>query len=231
MTEPTRYLTKIACRRALKGDANAIIRIHKFLESEGIINFGLSPTGSLDFERPVLQKTPSPASRARELPNPNTNPDPIDPEGPNSNSLVYNVTTRVLSKTYRSFCVKCGVTCGMVWFQSKHGTSESCVCEKCYSKTTELERQEYEKMDICKRIQAEGAARNKLNWSVDENYKMIEAVTEKDATWESMYQKMGQKRTKEDIVFHFLQFPMTNFDPRKKPPEAKLAVTLQSYVL
>lgn len=30
-SNPTRYLTKIACRRVLKGDANAILRIHRFL--------------------------------------------------------------------------------------------------------------------------------------------------------------------------------------------------------
>lgn len=194
-SDSTRYLTKIACRRALKGDANAILRIHNFLESEGIINFGLAPGGSFDFEYPSVRKTPTSLLHRHPLPPKEPAPE-SEPEQPNSNSLVYSITARILSKAYRSFCVKCGVTCGMVWFQSKHGTSESCVCEKCQSKMSDPEKQEYDRMDISRRIQAEGAARNKLNWSVEENFKMIEAVTEKDASWESMYMKMGQKRTK-----------------------------------
>lgn len=53
---PDRYLTKIACRRVLKGDANAIMRVHRFLEQEGLINFGLNPSGNLLFDANSLNK-------------------------------------------------------------------------------------------------------------------------------------------------------------------------------
>lgn len=40
---PTEYLTATACRRALVGDACAIIRVHAFLEKWGFINFEVDP--------------------------------------------------------------------------------------------------------------------------------------------------------------------------------------------
>lgn len=39
---------------------------------------------------------------------------------------------------------------------------------------------------------------------------MIEAISENRATWSSLYDKMGYKRTKEDIIANFLQFPILN---------------------
>ena len=69
-----------------------------------------------------------------------------------------------------------------------------------------------------KRITSDNSQRSKLNWSLEENYKMIDALVEKDATWNSMFQKMGKKRTKEDIIFHFLQFPIVNHNLREKIP-------------
>ena len=40
---PTIYLTGTACRRHLSGDVCAILRLHKFLEKWGLINFKLDP--------------------------------------------------------------------------------------------------------------------------------------------------------------------------------------------
>ena len=40
---PSIYLTGTACRRHLSGDVNAILRLHKFLERWGLINFKLEP--------------------------------------------------------------------------------------------------------------------------------------------------------------------------------------------
>jgi hypothetical protein len=41
---PLEYLTATSCRRALVGDACAIIRIHAFLEKYGLINFEVDPS-------------------------------------------------------------------------------------------------------------------------------------------------------------------------------------------
>lgn len=40
---PEAYLTATACRRALAGDACAILRVHEFLEHWGLINFNVEP--------------------------------------------------------------------------------------------------------------------------------------------------------------------------------------------
>ncbi len=71
---------------------------------------------------------------------------------PSSESLIFSATTRILSKNYRSFCIKCGLVCGMVMFQRKNATSESCICDGCYVQLDEPEKAEYEKNDIAKRI-------------------------------------------------------------------------------
>lgn len=128
-----------------------------------------------------------------------------------SESLIFSATSRILSKNYRSFCIKCGLPCGMVMFQRKQATSESCLCDECYVHLTEPEKGEYDRTDIIKRIVGESSLnKNRSSWTVEENYKMIEAMAEKNTTWESLYEKMGSKRTKEDIAFHFLQFPIIN---------------------
>ena len=36
---PNNYLSATTCRRHLTGDANAVMRVHAFLEKHGIINF------------------------------------------------------------------------------------------------------------------------------------------------------------------------------------------------
>ena len=67
-SSPERYLTKIACRRVLKGDVNAILRIHHFLEEQGIINFGLSPTGGGLFDINTVNKCAELTLQTRKLP-------------------------------------------------------------------------------------------------------------------------------------------------------------------
>lgn len=41
--QPDMYLTATACRRHLSGDACAILRVHQFLETHGLINFQVRP--------------------------------------------------------------------------------------------------------------------------------------------------------------------------------------------
>lgn len=50
--DPSRYLSKIACRRILHGDAASILRIYSFLQKEGIINRGqINSKGSLFYKK------------------------------------------------------------------------------------------------------------------------------------------------------------------------------------
>lgn len=60
---------------------------------------------------------------------------------------------------------------------------------------------------------------------------MIEGLAEPNATWSSLYDRMGNKRTKEDIIFHFLQFPIVNVKTQDKPPAARAEPTVQEKVL
>ena len=51
-----RFLTKISCRRILRGDVNAIMRIHEFLQKHGIINFSLNYDGNYSFKTNTFSK-------------------------------------------------------------------------------------------------------------------------------------------------------------------------------
>ena len=53
---PKRYLTFVSCRRVLRGDVSCLLKIYKFLVSEGIINYGLSPDGNYNFKGMSLDK-------------------------------------------------------------------------------------------------------------------------------------------------------------------------------
>lgn len=48
--QPDTYLTATACRRHLSGDVCAIMRIHQFLEKQGLINFNVRPD-----EKPIAK--------------------------------------------------------------------------------------------------------------------------------------------------------------------------------
>lgn len=41
---PKNYLTQTACRTAIRGDVNAVMRVHAFLEHHGVINFNYKPS-------------------------------------------------------------------------------------------------------------------------------------------------------------------------------------------
>lgn len=53
---PKKYLTKISCRKILRGDANAISRIHTFLEKYGIINYCIGIDGNYNFKVSSIMK-------------------------------------------------------------------------------------------------------------------------------------------------------------------------------
>ncbi len=50
LLNPKRYLTKIACRKILRGDVNSIMRVHGFLEKHGVINFSVGYDGNYKFK-------------------------------------------------------------------------------------------------------------------------------------------------------------------------------------
>jgi hypothetical protein len=63
-------------------------------------------------------------------------------------------------------------------FQRKQATSESCICDNCYVGLVEHEKVEYERNDVTKRIANEPVVNKaRSNWSVEENYKMIEGLS------------------------------------------------------
>ncbi len=61
-SNPKIYLTKTACRKTLRGDSCAIIRVHEFLAKHGIINYGISPDRIESFEaKPAYNQLKKPS--------------------------------------------------------------------------------------------------------------------------------------------------------------------------
>ena len=50
LRNPKRYLSFIPCRKVMKGDVNSLLKIYRFLSSEGIINYCLGAEGNYDFK-------------------------------------------------------------------------------------------------------------------------------------------------------------------------------------
>lgn len=67
-----RYLSKIACRKILRGDVNTIMKIHSFLEKQGLINFSLNYDGNFNFKSTSLtrpfEQTVEPQTMFKSLP-------------------------------------------------------------------------------------------------------------------------------------------------------------------
>ncbi len=147
-SNPQEYLTKIACRKALSGDANLILKIHDFLERRSVINFYFSSHGEEHFET---------GSRPRQVTPP---PGPVP--APDPEPYLFFSSIKVLSKNLRPFCDLCGLSCHLFWFVRD---SEN-ACLACLKAMTPAQAQGYVKHDINnKGVEPSRAQRNP--WTIE----------------------------------------------------------------
>ena len=59
------------------------------------------------------------------------------------------------------------------------------------------------------------------NWAIDDNMKLLELVSSPGMSWEGLQEAFEGKKSIEDIILHFMQFPINNFAPREEEIKQK----------
>lgn len=76
------------------------------------------------------------------------------------------------------------------------------------------------KVDIVKKIegQAGQAHDNKNVWSIDDNLKLLNFISRPNDSWEPLESSFEKKKSFDDIVLQFMQFPISNLEKDKDKP-------------
>lgn len=127
---PASYLTATACRRCISGDAPAVLRVHAFLESWGIINLFAAPSSQAG-----LAKEPN------HLPAFTTSTDRGSRTEPSASKEVLGTVLRRLAEDDRSIpqrCFQCQCHIGRAWlslrpFKDRPEKPNIAICEDCFS--------------------------------------------------------------------------------------------------
>ena len=141
------YLTATTCRRHLSGDVCAIMRVHQFLETHGLINFTVAPESKPlnkqiakestydrvlinaankhvlersenEYLNTMIDVTPT-AGETREQTT-EINPQLVDPASLRK--------INILTSKERPICTICGTKCGFSW----HQADASIACNMCF---------------------------------------------------------------------------------------------------
>jgi hypothetical protein len=220
---PLRYLTFVSLRRVLRGDASCLLKIYSFLEEEGIINYGLFYEGNYTFEPTATDKTSTlgkrPQSCIKKLPEPPKK----KAEDMDTDNLTVTVINKNFSRTFRVYCTRCKLICGIVWYATNEENTRS-LCYDCYNKSDAEGVRGFTKVDILKKMDGVKDSKqiSKTSWGLEDNIRLLEFMGScSGRNWEDLMAQFEGKKTLEDIISQFMQFPITNFDP--KAHAAKLA--------
>lgn len=212
-----------------------IMRVHTFLEKVGLINFGISKDGDYSFASSIYSrainsqpKIPTAISKLPETDEERT-VDPIDNCG-----LSHTFVNKCFSKSYRVFCSRCHSICGIIWYQSKvEGEREdSSICLTCYKSLSPRESESFTKMDTVKRAETGGYKESKPStWSIEDNMHLLEFVSKPQSSWEPLQKETFEdKKSLDEIMLQFMQFPITNFEQSEGPKPTELTYLPEEYV-
>lgn len=87
------------------------------------------------------------------------------------------------------------------------------LCVKCFTEgkfPTILSEKDFIKMDLISKLASSDSQRQKAAWSTDDTLKLLELIENHGDNWNEILKAMGQNRTREEIVLHFLQLPLKN---------------------
>jgi SWI/SNF related-matrix-associated actin-dependent regulator of chromatin subfamily C len=187
------YLTATSCRRHLAGDANAVIRVHDFLQTWGLINFNVHPD-----TRPALLGAP----RTANLPlaaasQKGFDSSKISSERANfenlSNSIFYP------PKTGPFTCISCSRDCSIQrWTALIQETGDQVhLCLSCHMNDNVPPFKDW------KRI---GTERD-VNWSAQDTLALLKAVNDGVTDWTVIASKFNAK-TAQQCIQHFISLPI-----------------------
>lgn len=212
---PLRYLSFAACRRVLRGDASSLLKIYGFLQAEGIINYCLSNAGNYSFQPPATarpsQLTKRPQSCVKKLPEAARSQ---QQEEMDTDNLTVTVINKNFSRTFRVYCSRCRLICGIVWYSSLEESPRH-LCFECHSRSEPEVARQFAKVDILKKMESSKDSKaGKTSWGLEDNVKLLDYMGSCEGrSWKELADQFEGKKALEDIIIQFMQFPITNYDP------------------
>ncbi|KNC53068.1 swi/snf complex subunit smarcc1 [Thecamonas trahens ATCC 50062] len=232
--DPSRYLSLTACRRSLTGDAGAMLRVHSFLESWGLINYQVNPeTRPLVFSHThtphaaLIGDAPGgvfPMNAAGEAALEETivttlGAVPAPPSAAGSRSRPEVAASKVVSKLSTkpnvvgplpNLVLHCGgchneVT-GPNWVARHPATSKPLVlCDSCFRNKRMPQGID---ADAFTRGPEPSSISLDTEWTDEETLKLVKAVAATpDATWDEIARAVGTK-SKAEVVARILKLPI-----------------------
>lgn len=133
-----------------------------------------------------------------------------------TDNLTVTVINKNFSRTFRVYCSKCKLICGIVWYATSEENPRN-LCYDCYNQSDPENIRQFSKVDILKKMESakDGKQANKTSWGLEDNIRLLEFMG--NCTGRSWNELMGQfdgKKALEDIIIQFMQFPITNYDPQ-----------------
>ena len=129
--------------------------------------------------------------------------------------MTVSVINKNFSRSYRVYCDSCKLICGIAWYALSEDDQSKNLCIDCYNSMPAEEVSGYVKMDITKKIEmSKERGSSKSSWGLEDNIKLLDFMgASKNKNWTDIEGQFETKKSLEDIILQFMQFPITNFDP------------------
>jgi SWI/SNF related-matrix-associated actin-dependent regulator of chromatin subfamily C len=208
---PKQYLTYTACRKSLSGDVGAIMRVHTFLETHGIIN-----------NQVVCNLVPTP------LPQPGQNvlvgASPLAPFQAATIRIANHPDNALLMEGVpRHVCSSCSGPCAGIRYENLKDDvkqvweSEIVLCESCFVQN---------KFPIGWRAQQfvarpSGTSNDPLyagHWTQEQTLALLSALEKYGEDWTRVAGHVGGGHTPHDCVLHFVRLPIQDEHLGKMDP-------------
>ncbi len=91
-----------------------------------------------------------------------------------TDNLTVTVINKNFSRTFRVYCLKCKLVCGIVWYISNEDNNNN-LCFQCYNKNPDPKQ--FTKIDILKKMETAKDGRqnsSKSSWGLDDNIKLLD---------------------------------------------------------
>jgi len=90
------------------------------------------------------------------------------------------VINKNFSRTFRVYCSRCKLICGIVWFAcNQEEERQKNLCFDCYNSLSREELIGYTKVDILKKMETakDGKLISKTSWGLDDNIKLLDFMS------------------------------------------------------
>lgn len=95
-----------------------------------------------------------------------------------TDNLTVTVINKNFSRTFRVYCNRCKLICGIVWYANHSISDENAgnLCYECYNQSDSDSVRGFVKVDILKKMDVakDGKQINKTSWGLEDNIKLLE---------------------------------------------------------